>query len=649
MDAGAQQNVLGPELSAALTRKGYDQLTAVQEAVLDPALAGRDLRITSQTGSGKTLAIGFALRTDIATPPEPAPAHGVAAPRALVVAPTRELARQTQAELQWLYADLKAHVVAITGGSSYRDERRELARAPRVVVGTPGRLLDHLRRGAIDPAALAAVVLDEADRLLDMGFREDLDAILALVPPEHRTHLVSATFPRAVRALADRVQRSAAHVEGTRLGAANADIEHVVHVIDPRQKLDAIVNLLLADPDAQTLVFARTRADVGMLAQELVRAGFAATALSGELDQAARNRALSAFKLGRESVLVATDVAARGIDVQEVTRVIHAEPPTSADAYTHRAGRTGRAGRKGTSCLLVSLAQVVPATRVLRAAGITHRFEPIPSAESIRRAADARVLEELTSEAESAAEADPRAIALARKLIATGQSERIIARLLVRARSAGAEPREVRELSHPTTRDRPRRGERERAPYPQRDPRRRDADPRRDRDTRSERQPPRADRAMPRADRATPRADRETPRADRETPRADRATPRADRETRRADRDAPRREREAPPAHDRSAPPRGTTGGDFVPFRVSWGGLQGADARRLLAIVCRRGRIRGNEVGAIRIEADHSIVEVARSVADAFTTQAARPDRRDRNVQIRPLAAQGGRAPLRRK
>jgi ATP-dependent RNA helicase DeaD len=631
MDAGAQQRALGPELSAALARKGYTQLTTVQEAVLDPALAGRDLRITSQTGSGKTLAIGFALRADIEAPSPALPAHGVAAPRALVVAPTRELARQTQAELQWLYADLKAHVVAITGGSSYRDERRELARGPRVVVGTPGRLLDHLRRGAIDPAALAAVVLDEADRLLDMGFREDLDAILALVPPAHRTHLVSATFPRAVRALADRVQREAAHVEGTRLGAANVDIEHVVHVIDPRQKLDAIVNLLLADPDAQTLVFARTRADVGMLAQELVRAGFSATALSGELDQAARNRALSAFKLGRESVLVATDVAARGIDVQDVTRVIHAEPPTSADAYTHRAGRTGRAGRKGTSCLLVSLAQVVPATRLLRAAGIPHRFEPIPSAESIRRAADARVLEELTSEAESAAEVDPRALALARKLLATGQSERIVARLLVRARSAGAEPREVRELAHPTTRDRPRRGEpypkrgeRERAPYPQRDPRRRDADPRRD-----------ATSPASRRERGASRAEQPSLRHDQPPPRAPEAS---------------RRERATRPAQDRStAASRGEGGDAFVPFRVSWGGLQGADARRLLAIVCRRGRIRGTDVGAIQIEADHSIVEVARSVADAFATQAARPDRRDRNVQIRPLAPQGGRTPLRRR
>jgi ATP-dependent RNA helicase DeaD len=582
MDVVDIERALGPELWAALARKGYAQLTSVQEAVLDPALEGRDLRITSQTGSGKTLAIGFALRPWVL--PSPVTAQAGSLPRALVVAPTRELARQTQAELGWLYADCKARVVAITGGASFRDERRELARGPAVVVGTPGRLLDHLGRGSIDPSALAAIVLDEADRLLDMGFREDLDAILGHAPPEHRTHLVSATFPRAVRALADRVQRDAAHVEGTRLGAANADIDNVIHVIETRQKVDAIINLLLASPQEQTLVFARTRADVASLAQQLANAGFAATAISGELDQAARNRALSAFKHGRESVLVATDVAARGIDVQDVTRVIQTEPPTSPDAYTHRAGRTGRAGRKGTSHLLISAAQVVPVTRLLRAAGIAHRFEPIPSAEQIRRGIDERIFEELAHAAPNDAGAqsdDLRAHALARRLLACGETERILARLLQARYAGSAEPRDVR----PPPRHAP-------------PPTRRDGNP-------------------------------------------------------------------------RETGPRSMRDEGYVPFVVSWGGRHGADARRLLAIACRRGEIRGSDVGAIRVEADHSIVEVARSVAGAFATHAARPDPRDRRVLIRlaanhdhrgpqvfpdesarparSMAAKDGRAPLKRR
>jgi ATP-dependent RNA helicase DeaD len=559
MDAVEIERALGPELSAALARKGYAQLTSVQEAVLDPALQERDLRITSQTGSGKTLAIGFALRRFIV--PSHPEAKAASGPRALVVAPTRELARQTQAELQWLYADCNALVVAITGGASHRDERRDLARGPRIVVGTPGRLLDHLGRGSLPSSAFSAIVLDEADRLLDMGFREELDAILGHMPPEHFTHLVSATFPRAVRTLADRVQRDAAHVEGTRLGAANVDIDHVIHVIDPRQKLDAIVNLLLASPEAQTLVFARTRADVAALAHELTKAGIAASALSGELDQAARNRALEAFKQGRETVLVATDVAARGIDVQDVTMVIHAEPPTSADAYTHRSGRTGRAGRKGTSRLLVTPAQVVPATRLLRAASIPHDFEPIPTAESIRRAIDTRVFDELTRDA-PAADENGRALVLAKRLLASGQTERVIVRLLKARYAGGAEPRELRSMS------------------PRVDPR----------------PPPRKHDAGQRA-------------------------------------------------------PRSTRDEGYVPFRVSWGGKQGADARRLLAIACRRGGIKGTQVGAIQIEADHSIIEVAGSVAKAFATQAARPDPRDRRVLIRPLTppAKGGHAPPRRR
>jgi len=563
----ALHRALGEELSAAFARKGYAELTAVQLAVLDPSLEGRDLRITSQTGSGKTVAIGLAMRSlvraEAATAPGPA-----ARPAALIVAPTRELSRQTQAELSWLFAGYGTLVVSITGGSSYRDEHRELRRSPRIVVGTPGRLLDHLKHGSIDGGALSVVVLDEADRLLDMGFREDLDQILAHAPPEHRTHLVSATFPHAVRALADRVQTNAAHVQGTRLGVANADIDHVLHVIDPAQRADAVINLVLAAPDARTLVFARTRADVADLTSELVRAGIAASALSGELDQAARTRALETFRAGRQAVLVATDVAARGLDVPEVTRVIHAEPPTNPDAYTHRAGRTGRAGRKGTSCLLVPPARLVQATRLLRAVGVAHRFEPVPSAESIRRAADERVFAALTrDETEPRSDADPRAQELAARLLATPRPERALARLLVRARYAdSAEPREIRQMA-PPERARPRR----------------DA--------------PGDERGRERGPNAGPR------------PAFGRA----------------RHEH----AGARTAEP------GFVPFEVAWGGQKGAEPRKLLAMICRRGDIRGSDVGAIQVDAMRSVVEVAANVADRFARNLARPG--PRGPRITPL------------
>jgi ATP-dependent RNA helicase DeaD len=632
MKSSDHGTALGPELSAALERKGYSQLTPVQQAVLDPALDGRDLRISSQTGSGKTLAIGFALRKLVLA--APTVATPVARPCAVVVAPTRELAQQSQAELQWLYADCDTQVVVIAGGASYRDEHRALARRPRlVVVGTPGRLLDHLDRGSIDLSSAAAVVLDEADRLLDMGFREELDRILAHATAEHRTHLVSATFAREVRSLADRVQADAVHVEGTRLGEANADIDHVLHVLDPREKLAAIINLLLANPEMQTLIFLRTRADVASLTEELVKAGFAAGALSGELDQAARNRALAAFKNGRQSVLVATDVAARGIDLQGVTRVIHAEPPTSAVAYTHRAGRTGRAGRKGISSLLITPAQAVMATRLLRAANIPHRFEPIPSAESLRKQLDQRVFEELTQAADGEP-VDERALELARRLLAAGQAETVFARLLLRSHLSGAaQPRELRQLPPPGKRD----------------PRgRQPADPRP-----GVRSPDRAAPGFAPKHSAVRHPGARPAEQAGAAPRTGTESARGVPFPRPKHPAAARQNGARPDARQKGSRPAPGESFRGVAFRVSWGGRKGADPRKLLAIVCRRGQVRGTDVGAIRIEADHSIVEISHAAADSFATHAARPDPRDREVLIRPdrgaAAPSAGRKPLKRR
>jgi ATP-dependent RNA helicase DeaD len=654
-------DLLGPELFRAIERKGYEDLTAVQRAVLDPALAGRDLRITSQTGSGKTLAIGLTLR---ALAGEEAPSdHGVARPRSLIVAPTRELAHQVEQELTWLYAEVGIRLATTTGGASYRDEHRALSKGPLVVVGTPGRLLDHLKRGSIDPSQVSTVVLDEADRMLDLGFREDLEQLFKSVPQERSTHLVSATFPRMVRSLADRLQRDPAHVEGTRLGAANADIDHVIHVVDPAQRLDALINLLLAYPEDQTLVFVRTRADAAHIANELVVTGFAASALSGEMEQAARNRALAAFRDGRLRVLIATDVAARGIDVQGVTRVVHGELPTNADAYTHRSGRTGRAGRKGTSSLLVPPIGVVRATRLLRGLGIAHRFEPIPTAEEILRADDERLFEALTAaarpasvDAEGAGEesvAEDQEVlerwrALAERLVEAGNVEQTLMRLLRHARRGVTEPRVVRVFPERQRRDeadfggkrrdrdRDSRGRlrdrsdpagRDRGRDPQRfegrtaKPRNRDARELEPREPSPAAEFPDRGRASPRIEREEPRARAARPARD-DAPEAGGAEPRS-----RSKRDAER------------AKPQ-TSDAEFTSFHVSWGQRDGADARRLLAMLCRRGQIRGRDVGAIRVEASYSLVQVANSVAPDFARSASRPDPREPDVVIRADRAQ---------
>lgn len=556
--AGSQSPVdlthrVGPALASALATKGYDTLTPVQEAVLDEALEGRDLRITSQTGSGKTIAIGFAVRDllDDLT----AQYGGPPRPRVLVLTPTRELAKQVADELTWLYAPLRVRVAAVTGGAGYLDQKRALASNPSVIVATPGRLRDALERRKIDASTLAAVVLDEADSMLDLGFREDLDAILAMLPAERRSHLVSATFSGDVVALADRFQQDPVHVQGSRLGDAHADIEHVVHLVEPSQRVDALINLLLADEDAKSLVFARTRADVARIAGELTEAGFVVRTLSGEMEQPERDRALAAFRQGGVQALIATDVAARGIDVRDIARVIQVEPPTDVETYTHRSGRTGRAGKQGTSVLFVSPAHYRTIARGLERAKIAHSVEPIPRPDAIQRAREEKLVTWLASDGNTI---DPHAVAIAERIVKTGAVATALARLIEKAGLHGpTRAREVRPIVPP--------------------------------------------------------------------PRAE------------------------PPARG----PRGRTEGhkaqpgpaEWVTFRVTWGSLHGADARRLLAMTCRRGNIRGSDVGAIRIESGYSLIDVARSLADAFEAAVGPPDPRNPKVRITRAESSNGSRP----
>ncbi|HEY8092029.1 MAG TPA: DEAD/DEAH box helicase, partial [Polyangiaceae bacterium] len=439
--------LVGPALASALAAKGYDTLTPVQTAVLDEALEGRDLRITSQTGSGKTLAIGFAVRDllDDLT----AQFGGPARPRVLVLAPTRELAKQVADELGWLYAPLRVRVAAVTGGAGYLDQKRALSSNPAVIVATPGRLRDALERKVIDASTLAAVVLDEADSMLDLGFREDLDAILAMLPATRRSHLVSATFSRDVVALADRFQKDPVHVEGTRLGEAHSDVEHVVHLVEPRQRVDALVNLLLSDEDARTLVFARTRADVARIAGELAEAGFVVRTLSGEMEQPERDRALAAFRSGGVQALVATDVAARGIDVRDVARVIQVEPPTDVETYTHRSGRTGRAGKQGTSVLFVAPSHYPVIARGLSRAKIKHRVEPIPRPDAIQRTREEKLVAWLAHEGDGVT-IDPHAMSIAEQVLKSPSPVSAVARLVEKAGLHGpTRAREVRNIPAP--------------------------------------------------------------------------------------------------------------------------------------------------------------------------------------------------------
>ncbi len=383
-------------LRAALAQKGFERPTDVQRMVLDPALAGRDLLVSSRTGSGKTVAFGLAASTSLVkgdailtTPKE----RG--APKMLVIAPTRELAQQVEAELRWLFGTLGARVTSCVGGTDPMRERRVLAAGVHVVVGTPGRLVDHVERKALDLSGVDVVVLDEADEMLDMGFQEDLEFLLAAANPNRRTLLFSATLPPPIVKLASTYQKDAARVQASPASRAHQDIQILMHPVAPREREHAVVNVLRFH-DAQTaIVFVGMRETVTRLHAALVDRGFAAVALSGELSQAERNRALQAVRDGRARVLVCTDVAARGLDLPEVSLVIHADVAENAVALTHRNGRTGRAGKKGTAVILATSGSRFSAERQLFSLQVKPHWTPLPTPEQVSARDRARSLDTL--------------------------------------------------------------------------------------------------------------------------------------------------------------------------------------------------------------------------------------------------------------
>ncbi|WP_299817498.1 DEAD/DEAH box helicase [uncultured Jannaschia sp.] len=377
-------------LSDALFERGYDTLTPVQEAVIDRALEGADLLVSAQTGSGKTVGFGLAIgSTLLGGADRLGPA---AAPLALIVAPTRELAFQVARELGWLYAKAGARVATCVGGMDMRDERRTLERGAHIVVGTPGRLRDHIGRGTLEMGDLRAVVLDEADEMLDLGFREDLEFMLGAAPVERRTLLFSATVPPAIEALARQYQRDARRVTTQTGRSQHADIAYQALRVAAQDAETAIVNVLRFHEAQNAIVFANTRATVSRLTARFANRGFQVVALSGELSQTERTHALQAMRDGRARVCVATDVAARGIDLPNLELVIHAELPSSPDSLLHRSGRTGRAGRKGISALIVPPKAAKKAERILKAARISAEWIAAPSAEEILRRDEERLL-----------------------------------------------------------------------------------------------------------------------------------------------------------------------------------------------------------------------------------------------------------------
>ena len=424
-------------LEAALAERGYEAATPVQAEVLRPEAVGRDLVVSAQTGSGKTVAFGLAMAAELLGGQDRVIPDRT--PRALVITPTRELALQVSRELEWLYGRTGARIATCVGGMNPSAERKVLSQGPTIVVGTPGRLRDHLERGALDLSRLAAVVLDEADEMLDMGFREELEAILDATPQERRTLLFSATMPRPIEALARRYQNDALRIATISEGRGHGDIAYQAVTVSPTEIENAVVNLLRFHEAETAILFCATREKVRHLHAILQERGFAVVALSGEHSQSERNQALQALRDRRARVCVATDVAARGIDLPTLSLVVHVEIPRDAETLQHRSGRTGRAGRKGIAVLIVPYSRRKRIESMLRHAQINAEWQDVPDREAILEKDRVRLLAKLLAPVEI----DEADRALAERLLAERSPQEIAGMLVAAHRASMPEPEEL--------------------------------------------------------------------------------------------------------------------------------------------------------------------------------------------------------------
>jgi len=342
-------SVLGlqPDLLRAVARQGYTDPTPVQREAIPLVLAGRDLLAGAQTGTGKTAAFVLPMLQLLAG----RPAHDRRV-RALVLLPTRELAIQVEEAVR-VYSGGTARSTTIYGGVGYGGQVSALRRGAEIVVATPGRLLDHARQGTIDLRSVEILVLDEADRMLDMGFIRDIRQVLALLPDKRQNLLFSATFSREIRSLAEGLLRTPASVQVTPENTAVDLVEQVIHPVDRERKRELLTHLVRTRVIDQALVFTRTKHGANKLAEQLNRDGIATAAIHGNKSQPQRVRALADFKAGRVLLLVATEVAARGLDIEKLPHVVNFELPMVPSDYLHRIGRTGRAGITGTAVSLV--------------------------------------------------------------------------------------------------------------------------------------------------------------------------------------------------------------------------------------------------------------------------------------------------------
>jgi ATP-dependent RNA helicase RhlE len=343
---------LSPALCTPLVKLGYTTPTPVQTQSIPKVLAGGDLLARAQTGTGKTAAFGLPMIDRLTI--KGGAANGKRQPRGLVLVPTRELALQVHKSLATYGVPANLRVAAIFGGVSINPQKKELIRGTDIIVATPGRLLDHMEQRSVDVSAVQVLVLDEADRMLDMGFLPPLRRILRVLPSSRQTLLFSATFSDEVRRLAADFTRDAARVDVSAEQVMATTVSHQVYPVSDQRKGDLLSHVLKQEPVGQALVFCKTKHGSNRVGAYLERSGVTAAVIHGNKSQGARTKALADFKAGRVSVLVATDLAARGLDIAQLPLVVNFDLPLVAADYVHRAGRTGRAGLSGRAVSLVS-------------------------------------------------------------------------------------------------------------------------------------------------------------------------------------------------------------------------------------------------------------------------------------------------------
>jgi ATP-dependent RNA helicase RhlE len=341
---------LAPALLRALADYGYTQPTPIQSAAIPPALAGQDLLAAAQTGTGKTAAFALPLLQKLSTSGETMTRR----PRALILTPTRELAAQIHDNIRSYAKHMHVSSTTIFGGVSMGPQINTLRRGVDIVIATPGRLIDHMQQRTLDLTAVETLILDEADRMLDMGFLPAIKRILQSVPKRRQTLLFSATFAPAIKTLAMEFMHNPKEISVSAPNTVTTLVSHQVHPVDSARKRDLLLHLLSQDSRRQALVFSRTKHGADKLVTFLNASGLRSAAIHGNKSQNARTRALSDFKSGRVTIMVATDIAARGIDIEQLPIVINFDLPSVAEDYVHRIGRTGRAGMEGLAISLVS-------------------------------------------------------------------------------------------------------------------------------------------------------------------------------------------------------------------------------------------------------------------------------------------------------